>query len=94
MRVRGRWIVVCCHATAVACLVGGFLVAEAAYEGPDANIGAGMAGLALTGLGLPWSLGAPAEGDGRALFVVGSAVLNVGIGAALAYWRGRAPGAG
>jgi hypothetical protein len=97
MRIPGRWIAVSSHAAVVAGLLVLLLVATAVHDGPDANIGAGAAGLALLALGLPWTLGvitdAPALHDAggavRALVMLGPAVLNVGIGVLLACWRGR-----
>ena|SRR5437667_7492217 len=95
MRMPGRWIVVSCHAALVGGVLAALVATEVTHHGPDANIGGGLAALGLLGLGLPWSLvaDAPALRHGsRAVFalaVVGPAVLNVGIGALVAYRRGR-----
>jgi hypothetical protein len=91
----GRWIVVSCHAVLVGGVLGVLIASEVAHHGPDADIGGGLAALGLMGLGLPWSLVAdvPALRHGSravlVLAVVGPAVLNVGIGALVAYRRGR-----
>ena len=96
MRIPGRWIAVCCHAALVGGLLAVLVGTEVAHNGqPDANIGGGLAAVGLLGLGLPWSLvaDAPALRHGSravlVLAVVGPAVLNVGIGALVARWRGR-----
>ena len=96
MRIPGRWVAVACHAVLVGGLLAALVGTEVAHHGqPDANIGGGLAALGLLGMGLPWSLvaDAPALRHGsRAvllLAVVGPAVLNVGIGALVAYRRGR-----
>jgi hypothetical protein len=95
MRMPGRWIVVSCHAVLVGGVLAVLVASEVTHDGPDANIGGGLAALGLMGLGLPWSLVAdvPALRHGSravlVLAVVGPAVLNVGIGALVAYRRGR-----
>ncbi|MEV0397377.1 hypothetical protein [Polymorphospora rubra] len=88
---RGR-IVLLVHAAVVLVLALAFLVLDA-NSGPDANIGAGLVGLPLLALGLPWSLFYFADpyafGDVaaavRLLAIVGPAVLNVVLHA-LVWW--------
>ncbi len=78
------------HAAMVAGLIGLLALSVATYDQPDANIGAGLVGLALGVLGLPWSLvffagGGSDELSGEWAFVIVSlaALLNLLIHAAL-----------
>lgn len=74
------------HALLVLLFLVAFLVMTGGDPAPDANIGAGLVGLALLGLGLPWSLlhqlidSATFDDFPRAVRIVlmfGPAVLNV-----------------
>lgn len=75
------------HAALVAVLLAGFCVLRIAGAGPDANIGLGLVGLPLIGLGLPWSwphLSTPELYDQLPAILwwpaaFGPAVLNVGL---------------
>ncbi|MEV0733187.1 hypothetical protein [Polymorphospora sp. NPDC050346] len=88
---RGR-IVLLVHAAVVLVLVLAFVVIDA-NSGPDANIGAGLVGLPLLALGVPWSLfyfADPYAFDDvaaplRLLAIAGPAVLNVVLHA-LVWW--------
>ena len=89
-RTRPRWLYV--HAGVVGVLIALFIAAVLG-EDPDggANIGAGLVGLPILALGLPWTLPqwiypAPYDALPRALWYVvtlGPAVLNVALHAAL-----------
>jgi hypothetical protein len=79
------------HAAAVAFLVVVLVVSLVGHDSPDANIGAGLIGLALGGLGLPWSIPvywAPSSDLAYAL-VGASAVVNVLLHAWLVRRAGR-----
>ena len=72
---------------------------DAVTSGPDAGLGAGLLGLYLMALGLPWSVfvclfdtrwalfGSPV-GD---LVVAGPALLNLALFASWVWWSGRHP---
>lgn len=86
------------HAALVAVLLAGYCVLRFAGAGPDANIGAGLVGLPLIGLGLPWSwlhLSAPELYDRLPALpwwpaAFGPAVLNVVLHTlAVSGWRRR-----
>lgn len=86
------------HATVVGLLIVLFYLARASGPETDANIGAGMIGLALLGLGLPWTmllwLIEPGTYHGlsttvRGLVDFGPAVLNVALHAMLRAALGR-----
>lgn len=90
------------HAGLVAGLLALFAVLRLSADGVDANIGAGLVGLPLIGLGLPWSwlhVADPSVYDAlpgvlRWPAVFGPAVLNVVLhGLAVRWWRAR-PGTG
>jgi hypothetical protein len=51
-----RWVLVGLHALAVAFLIIEFYAAMASGPETDANIGAGLIGLLLLGLGFPWTM--------------------------------------
>ena len=51
-----RWVLVGLHALAVALLIIHFYSLMASGPEHDANIGAGMVGLLLLGLGFPWTM--------------------------------------
>ncbi len=61
-----------------------YVIATALHTGPDANIGAGLVGLVLLVLGLPWTVPFLAGGTGPdgglgLLLRLGPAVLNVAL---------------
>jgi hypothetical protein len=85
-RRRGRLLLLA-HAVAVA-LLSVLLLAVALQPTEDANIGAGLALLALVPFGLPWSLVALLAPDSwpsgaRVGIVIGAAVLNLVLHATL-----------
>jgi hypothetical protein len=91
-RPLGVWI----HGVVVAVFVGFFLVVNALpYDGIGANIGAGLTLLPVLVLGLPWTApvfaGAihPPPGPLWYLVMVGPAVFNVALHAAVVGWRRR-----
>ncbi len=78
------------HAAVLAVLVLLFVLAEGLHDTPDANIGAGLVGLVIGVLGLPWSLvyfvwtGTADESPGWAFVIIcAAALLNLLIHAAL-----------
>lgn len=78
------------HAVLVVAL-GTLLVVLAAQETPDANIGAGLALLAVLPLGAPWSLLAVLgpdtwSGGTQVAVAVGAAALNVALHILLRSW--------
>ncbi|GAA1389933.1 hypothetical protein GCM10009613_29730 [Pseudonocardia kongjuensis] len=85
------------HAALVAVLLAAFCALRIAGAGPDANIGAGLVGLPLIGLGLPWSwahLASPELYDRLPALLwwpaaFGPAVLNVGLHALAVRLRRR-----
>ena len=78
------------HAALVVVLAASLALSAAAYDAPDANIGAGLLALVLGVLGLPWSVPVHfVESDDVAgSLVVAAAVLNVLLHA----WLGRRRG--
>ncbi len=85
---RARWITVALHGALVAFLMVVVLAGLATYQPGDNNLGAGLSALALMALGVPWTLLAwdtPAWGSTEVvmLIVFASALLNVGLHAAL-----------
>ena len=79
------------HAAAVTFLVAVLAISLVGHDAPDANIGAGLIGLALGVLGLPWSAPLPWVGssDLAYVLVVASAVVNVLLHAWLSRRMGR-----
>ena len=89
------------HALAVLAGLAYFALATIGHgDAPDANIGAGLALLWLTGLGLPWAWPIWGSDDPfgtlGTLGIVGAALLNLmlhaGLVAAVRSWRARTRG--
>ncbi len=77
-------VILTVHRAVVLVLIVLYVVLTQTHPGPDANIGAGMVGLALLVLGLPWTapfLAGAAGPDGTLGIVLrlGPAVLNVAL---------------
>ncbi|WP_152363544.1 hypothetical protein [Microlunatus speluncae] len=73
-----------------------YVIATALHTGPDANIGAGLVGLVLLVLGLPWTIpflaGATEPTGGLGLLLrLGPAVLNLALHALLRLALRRRP---
>jgi hypothetical protein len=84
------------HAIVVAAFLVLYVLATALHTGPDANIGAGLVGLVLLVLGLPWTIpylaGDPGPGGGIGLVLrLGPAVINVALHALLRLVLRRRP---
>lgn len=78
------------HGIVVLALLLLYAIMTAAHSGPDANIGAGLVGLVLLVLGLPWTFpflaGNPGPGGGLGLVLrLGPALLNVALHALLRF---------
>lgn len=87
-RIGARVLLV--HGIVVLALLLLYVIATATHPGPDANIGAGLVGLVLLVLGLPWTFpflaGNPGPGGALGLVLrLGPAVLNVGLHALLRF---------
>jgi hypothetical protein len=95
-----RWGLVVCHAVVVGGLLALLGILLATHDTPDANIGAGLGGLALLVIGLPWSLPFLLDPDRfgdasnalRALVIAGPALLNLLLHAAITAVRRRRRG--
>lgn len=95
MNLSPRWKLVITHAILVGGLLLVVLVSAWTADDPDRNVVGAAAALALIGLGLPWTASAitahhlhDAHGALVALVMFGPAVLNVAIGALIAYGQG------
>ena len=67
-----------------------YVIMSATHSGPDANIGAGLVGMVLLVLGLPWTFpflaGTPGPDGGLGLVLrLGPALLNVALHALLRF---------
>jgi hypothetical protein len=95
MGIPRRWKLVVTHAILVGGLLLVVLVSAWAVDDQDRNVVGAAAMLALIGLGLPWAASVATAhhlhdtyGTLVALVMIGPAVLNVAIGALIAYRQG------
>lgn len=101
VRRRGLWTLVAAQAVVLLPLIYLWIgpASEAAAAGPRPNLGAGLVGMALMVLGLPWSVFVCLvdnryglfDSGARDLFVLGPALLNLALTTFGVWWTGRHP---